>query len=58
MPCLYAQIGFAVLAGWLLFDHVPDRTSVAGILLIAACGAMGAWLTVRESRIVVQPAEG
>ena len=58
MPCLYAQIGFAVFAGWLLFDHVPDRTSVAGILLIAACGAMGAWLTVRESRIVVQPAEG
>ncbi|WP_295857270.1 DMT family transporter [uncultured Xylophilus sp.] len=57
MPFVYAQIGFAMLGGWLLFDHVPDATAVAGMVTIALCGAAGAWLTVRESRIVVQPAE-
>ncbi|MBX3588451.1 MAG: DMT family transporter [Ramlibacter sp.] len=56
-PYLYAQIGFAMLGGWLVFEHVPDRTSLAGIALVAVCGAAGAWLTVRESRIVVEPVE-
>ncbi|MBX3655894.1 MAG: DMT family transporter [Ramlibacter sp.] len=56
-PYLYAQIGFAMLGGWLVFDHVPDRTSLAGIGLVAVCGAAGAWLTVRESRIQVEPVE-
>jgi drug/metabolite transporter (DMT)-like permease len=56
-PFLYAQIGFAMLGGWLVFSHVPDRWSMAGILMIAVCGAAGAWLTVRESRIVFEPAE-
>ncbi|XAH24881.1 DMT family transporter [Xylophilus sp. GW821-FHT01B05] len=57
MPFLYSQIGFAMLAGWIMFSHVPDSTSVTGMVLIAICGGLGAWLTVRESRIVVQPAE-
>lgn len=49
-PYLYAQIGFAALAGWLVFAHVPDRWSLAGIALIAACGVTGTWLTAREGR--------
>ena len=57
MPFLYAQIGFAVTLGWLVFSHVPDKVAVVGILLIVLSSALGAWLTVRESRIVVQPAE-
>lgn len=40
-PYLYAQIGFATLAGWLVFGYVPDGWSVAGIALIALCGALG-----------------
>lgn len=56
-PFLYAQIGFAMLGGWLAFSHVPDQTSLVGIGLIAACGAAGAWLAVRESRILIQPTE-
>lgn len=56
-PYLYAQIGFAMLGGWLVFSHVPDRGSLLGMALVAACGAAGAWLTVRESRVIVQPAE-
>lgn len=50
-PYLYTQIGFAMLGGWLVFAHVPDRWSLAGIALVAVCGAAGAWLTVREGRL-------
>jgi drug/metabolite transporter (DMT)-like permease len=60
-PYLYAQIAFAMLGGWVAFSHVPDRWSMAGVLLIAFCGAVGAWLTARESRVLsqvtVRPAE-
>lgn len=49
-PYLYCQIGFAMLGGYIVFSHVPDRFSFAGIILIAICGAAGAWLTVREQR--------
>ena len=55
-PYLYAQIGFAMLGGWLVFEHVPDGWSLAGMVLIAVCGAAGAWLTVRESRSAQEPA--
>ncbi len=60
-PYLYSQIGFAMLGGWIVFGHVPDRMSMLGIGLIAACGAAGAYLAVRESRaaaqVSVQPVE-
>ena len=56
-PFLYAQIGFAMIGGWLVFSHVPDQWSVLGMALIAICGAAGAWLTVRESRVALQPTE-
>lgn len=49
-PYLYAQIGFAMLGGWIVFSHVPDHWSLLGMALVAACGAAGAWLTVRERR--------
>jgi drug/metabolite transporter (DMT)-like permease len=57
MPYLYGQIGFAMLGGWVVFSHVPDRWSLTGIALIALCGAAGAWLTIRESRMLVAPSE-
>lgn len=60
-PYLYAQIAFAMVGGWIAFSHVPDRWSLAGMLMIAICGAGGAWLTARESRALnqfnVRPAE-
>ncbi len=46
-PYLYGQIGFAMLAGWLVFDHVPGALELAGIALIATCGASSAWLVAR-----------
>jgi drug/metabolite transporter (DMT)-like permease len=51
-PYLYSQIGFSMLGGWLVFSHVPDEWSLAGMALIVLCGAAGAWLTVREARRV------
>jgi drug/metabolite transporter (DMT)-like permease len=56
-PYLYSQIGFAMLGGWLLFSHLPDAWSFAGMALIALCGAVGAWLTVRESRARLETVE-
>ena len=56
-PFLYAQIAFAMLGGWLVFSHVPDGWSMIGIVTIAVCGAGGAWLTVRESRMAMEPLE-
>jgi drug/metabolite transporter (DMT)-like permease len=56
-PYLYAQIAFAMLGGWLMFSHVPDTASLLGIALIAICGAAGAWLTVRERHVPIEPAE-
>ena len=56
-PYLYSQIGFALLAGWVVFSHVPDAWSVAGMAVIAAAGAGGAWLTVREQRAEPQAAK-
>ncbi|MBI2771907.1 MAG: DMT family transporter [Burkholderiales bacterium] len=56
-PYLYLQIAFAMLGGLLVFSHVPDGWSIGGIAMIAVCGAGGAWLTVRERRIPVEPVE-
>ena len=49
-PYFYGQIGFAMLGGWMAFSHVPDSWSLAGMTLIALCGAAGARLAMRESR--------
>jgi drug/metabolite transporter (DMT)-like permease len=49
MPFTYAQILFAMLAGWLAFSHVPDGWAVAGMAVIAACGAGAVWVNARES---------
>jgi len=56
-PYFYIQIGFAMLGGWLMFEHVPDHWTLVGIGIVAICGALGALLTVRESRIAVMPVE-
>jgi drug/metabolite transporter (DMT)-like permease len=60
-PYMYTQIGFAVLGGWWVFAHTPDAWALVGMCVIAACGAAGAWLTLREHRFrlaaPVYPAE-
>lgn len=54
MPYMYAQIGFAVLGGWLVFGYLPDQWTLVGMGMVALCGALGAWLTLRESRVKVE----
>ena len=53
-PYMYTQIGFAMLGGWIVFGHMPDRWTLLGMGLVALCGALGAWLTLRESRLRVE----
>ena len=55
-PYLYAQIGFSMVGGWVVFAHLPDGWSFAGMALIALCGAAGAWVTVREARLPLRTA--
>lgn len=49
-PYMYVQVGFAVFAGWLVFDHVPGALEFGGIGLIVVCGATLAWLTARTPK--------
>ncbi len=56
-PYLYSQIAFAMIGGWIMFSQLPDAVSLTGMALIAVCGAAGAWLTVRERRVPIEPAE-
>lgn len=50
MPYLYCHVGFAVIAGWLIFSHVPDGWTLAGIGLIAVCGVGSAWVAAQKMR--------
>ena len=47
-PYLYAQIAFATLYGWLVFNHVPDALAWVGIGIIACSGVGNALVTSRE----------
>ena len=38
-------------------EDTSRRDLLLGMALIASCGAAGAWLTVRESRVALQPTE-
>ncbi|MCB2039653.1 MAG: DMT family transporter [Rhodoferax sp.] len=51
MPYLYCQVGFAVIAGMVFFDHAPDGASLAGMALVSCCGAASAWLTAQRRRL-------
>lgn len=48
MPFTYAQVLFATLAGWLVFDQVPDAIAGAGMAVVTACGAAAMWLNTRQ----------
>ncbi|MBT3068053.1 DMT family transporter [Rhodoferax sp. U11-2br] len=48
-PYLYTQIAFAMLAGWVFFNHMPDSLAWLGIAVIAASGVGNAMLSVREA---------
>jgi drug/metabolite transporter (DMT)-like permease len=51
MPYMYLQIGFGILGGWLMYDHIPDFWALVGMGLVAACGVAGGLLTLYEMRV-------
>lgn len=56
-PYLYAQIAFAMLLGWAVFDHTPGAVEMTGITLIVLCGAVSGWRTARSRPMPIQPPE-
>ena len=46
-PFLYSQIGFAMLMGWVFFGQVPDTISLMGMTVIAACGLLSIYISIR-----------
>lgn len=56
-PYLYAQIAFAMLLGWFVFDHTPGPVEMTGIALIVLCGAVSGWRTARQRPVPIQPPE-
>lgn len=48
-PFTYTQLIWAALLGWLVFGHIPDALSAAGMAVIAASGLWLAW-NERRSR--------
>ena len=49
-PYMYTQIGFGVLGGWMVFGHVPDGWTFAGMAMVALFGVLGAALSLHEHR--------
>ena len=56
-PFLYSQIAFAMVCGWLVFDHVPGVLELTGIALIVVCGLSASVLTARENQRLLTPPE-
>jgi drug/metabolite transporter (DMT)-like permease len=50
MPYLYAQVGFAVLGGFIVFGHVPDFLASIGIVVITVSGVANTWYAIRKKR--------
>lgn len=57
MPFMYVQIAFAMLGGWLIFQHEPDSWTLAGMALIATCGVGSALLGMRKLAPAIEPVE-
>ncbi|MFT4190251.1 MAG: DMT family transporter [Comamonas sp.] len=51
-PYLYGQIFFAVVGGWVAFDHAPDGWALSGMGLIALSGVATALVVTRENRVM------
>jgi hypothetical protein len=54
-PFHYASLIWAVLAGWLVFEHSPDAWAWAGIALIVSCGLFKTRLQARALRQSMAP---
>lgn len=55
-PISYLQLLWAGLLGWLLFGHVPDLLTIAGMGVIAASGVIVAFGSQRSTSVMVKVA--
>lgn len=55
MPFLYTQIAVAAFAGWIALGAAPDAWGWTGMAVIAVCGAVSAWLNVRDAAAHQRP---
>jgi drug/metabolite transporter (DMT)-like permease len=55
-PVNYTHMAWAVLFGWIIFDHMPDALSLAGIALVACSGVIVAILSQRTAPVAPDPA--
>jgi drug/metabolite transporter (DMT)-like permease len=39
-PITYVQLVWSVLLGWLVFDQLPDRLGMAGMIIVALSGVV------------------
>jgi drug/metabolite transporter (DMT)-like permease len=51
MPFMYSQIAFATGVAYVWLGAAPDAISVAGMVVIGACGAASVWLNFRETEM-------
>ncbi len=49
-PFSYAQLVWATLLSWLVFDHVPDGGSLTGMAIIVSAGLFAVWMQRRNMR--------
>jgi drug/metabolite transporter (DMT)-like permease len=56
-PLQYSQLVWVGLLGWLVFDHVPDGLSIAGMCVVAAAGAAVAVRSRLAARALERAAE-
>ncbi|KAF1066270.1 MAG: Riboflavin transporter [Pseudomonas citronellolis] len=49
-PFGYCQIVFSGLIGWVIFQHLPSPSAIAGIAIICLSGLLAAWLQRRAGR--------
>lgn len=54
-PVNYTHMGWAVLFGWIIFDHMPDALSLGGIALVACSGVIVAILSQRAAQVAPDP---
>ena len=49
-PFSYAQLVWATLLSWLVFDHIPDGWSLFGMAIIVGAGLFAVWRQRRKMR--------
>jgi drug/metabolite transporter (DMT)-like permease len=47
-PFSYSQLMWSTLIGFVVFRHIPDGASLAGICTILACGVVAMWWSTRD----------